>query len=407
MQHIKRRALTLVLALTTVTLLVEGVYAADQEKVLHYFGKGDDGANPFGTLIFDAAGNLYGTTAYGSGGGGTVFELTPTAAGGWDEKILHRFDNVSGGYSPESALIFDAAGNLYGTASVGATFYGVVFQLSPTASGEWTYEVLHRFADSVSDGGTPFGGLVFDAAGNLYGTTYVGGVWDKGTVFELSPTLTGEWRETLLHSFSGGADGRRPACTLIFDAAGNLYGTTFAPKGTVFELSPQIGGGWTEQVLHTFGVGADAKNPDAGLIFDLAGNLYGTSKLGGVNDNGTVFELSPQAGGEWTEQVLHSFGKVDGGLLHGPLVLDASGNVYGTTSRGGGAACRGLGCGTVFELSPTTGGEWTETTLYSFPNLHHGNVSSGGLIFDAAGNLYGTTGEGGAYNGGLVFELTH
>lgn len=411
MQYHNLRALTAILAIGIVTLLAGATPAAAQLKTLHYFGKDKDGFNPYGPVVFDAAGNLYGTTAYGgSGGGGIAYELTPTESGGWSEKIIYEFQ-FSEGDMPEGALIFDAAGNLYGAASYGGYYgAGAIFELSPTVSGAWTQRILHTFSDSRFDGGFSFGPLIFDAAGNLYGTADLGGPQDKGSVFELSPTASGQWTETTLHFFGGGTDGENPIGGLVFDIAGNLYGTTSGPLGTVFQLSPQQGGSWAYQVLHTFGVGTDGRYPEAALIFDNAGNLYGTTKFGGLYHNGIAFELSPQAGGGWTEQVLHNFGDgiKEGGILYGGLVLDGSGNLYGTTAEGGGSACGGRGCGTVFELSPSTGGVWTETTLYSFPNRNHGEFPTNALIFDANGNFYGTADEGGVnFDGGTVFEITH
>src|ERR1019366_934096 len=205
-------------------------------KVLYSFiHNGTDGGFPQAGLIFDAAGNLYGTTSEGgtssscSGGCGTVFELTPTAGGGWTEKVLHNFNsNGTDGANPYAGLIFDAAGNLYGTTTVGGTYYyGTVFELTPTAGGGWTEKVLHSFNYNGTDGNNPQASLTIDAAGNLYGTTSGGGTYGnyKGTVFELTPAAGGDWTETVLHNFVG-PDGAAPLAGLIFDAAGNLYGTT-------------------------------------------------------------------------------------------------------------------------------------------------------------------------------------
>ncbi len=219
------------------------------------------------------------------------------AATNWKEKVLHNFGTGVGGLSPQSALISDAAGNLYGTTSEGGTYGGgTAFELSPAAGGGWTETVLHNFNQNGTDGAFPDAGLVFDAAGNLYGTTSAGGLYYDGTVFELSPAVGGGWTETMLHNFiDNGTDGVRPEAGLIFDAAGNLYGTTITGGtnycngyfgnscGTVFQLSPTEGGGWTETVLHNFiDNGTDGWQPYAGLIFDAAGNLYGTTILGGT-----------------------------------------------------------------------------------------------------------------------------
>jgi uncharacterized repeat protein (TIGR03803 family) len=387
------------------------------EKLLYSFNNnGTDGSNPRGGLIFDAAGNLYGTTVGGgTDGAGTVFELTPMLGGGWTEKVLYSFQYYSypytDGASPLADLIFDAAGNLYGTTDGGGTYSsGTVFELTPTKGGGWTEQVLYSFNPSIGDGYYPFAGLIFDAAGNLYGTTSAGGGnGGQGTVFELTPAQGGGWTEKALYSFTGYPDGGNPRSGLIFDAAGNLYGTTFRGgtdgAGTVFELTLSKGGGWTEQVLYTF-TGMDGRQPYAGLIFDAAGNLYGTTSGGGTIGYGTVFELAPKAGGGWTEQVLYNFGSgSDGAFPQAALIFDAAGNLYGTTEEGGTNGYNGYG--TVFELTPAQGGGWTEQALHSFNyNATDGAYPYyGNLISDAAGNLYGTTNAGGTYGVGMVFEL--
>jgi uncharacterized repeat protein (TIGR03803 family) len=410
------------LAVFTVTLFVTGI-AASQEKVLHSFNK-TDGANPYASLISDHAGNLYGTTyAGGAYGYGTAFELRPKSGGGWTEKVLHSFNNNgTDGYNPYASLIFDASGNLYATTYYGGSGScingtvvvgcGTVFELTPQAGGSWKETVLHNFDDNGTDGFYPYAGLTFDSAGGLYGTTEWGGTGVYGTVFELTPAAGGSWTESVLHNFSdNGTDGYFPEAGLIFDAVGNLYGTTewggTGVYGTVFELMPTAGGTWTETVLHNFSVnGTDGDLPLGGLIFDAAGNLYGTTYEGGVYDSdGTVFELTFTASGSWTETVLHNFddNDVDGYLPEGGLILDASGNLYGTTVAGG-----NLLKGTVFELTPTAGGSWTEKVLHNFSdNGKDGENPYAGLISDAAGNLYGTTYEGGAYGYGTVFEIKH
>ena len=405
------------LAIFAVTLLVTSTLAATNwtEKVLHSFHRnGTDGYTPQASLIFDAAGNLYGTTVDGGTyRGGTVFELTPQAGGGWTEKVLHSFHgNRTDGASPYAGLIFDAAGNLYGTTVDGGTDRGgTVFELTPQAGGGWTEKLLYSFNFNGTDGYYPFAGLIFDAAGNLYGTTYQGGTHGRGTVFELTPQAGGGWTEKVLHSFNP-TDGYYPKAGLVLDAAGNLYGTTeqggIYGGGTVFELTPTAGGGWMVTVLLNFNY-TNGAYPVASLIFDAAGNLYGTTTGGGY-DLGTVFELTPQAGGGWTENVLHSFNGTDGYNPYASLIFDAAGNLYGTTVYGGtGSNCGSgpPGCGSVFELTPQAGGSWTEQVLYSFNN----NGTDGfqpytGLIFDAAGNLYGTTSEGGTHRSGTVFEIT-
>ncbi len=374
--------LTAALAIFAVALFVTGT-AISQEKVLHSFGSGADGAYPDANLILDSDGNLYGTTSGGgihSCGGfpdncGTVFELSPKEGGGWTEKVLYSFGGSPDGYLPIAGLVLDAAGNLYGTTYYGgvhgcndvANNCGTVFELSPRQGGGWTEKVLHSFGKGT-DGYWPYGGLILDAAGNLYGTTVVGGVDTTcevifsgcGTVFELSPDGSGGWSEKLLHSFGKGTDGTQPQAGLIFDAAGNLYGTTTAGGihpcsdgfgcGTVFELAPDGRGDWTEQVLHSFNDnGSDGYDSYAGLIIDAAGNLYGTTVDGGIHDYGAMFEVSPAGGGHWTEKVLHSFNfnGTDPAYPAAGLIFDAHGNLYGTSYAGGAYIT-----GTVFEFAP-------------------------------------------------------
>jgi uncharacterized repeat protein (TIGR03803 family) len=321
------------------------------------------------------------------------------------EKVLYSFaDNGKDGQNPLSSLIFDKASNLYGTTySGGAYGGGTVFELSPKTGGGWTEKVLHSFGNGT-DGIEPSVDLIFDKAGNLYGTTTLGGKFRFGTVFELSPKKGGGWTEKVLHSFNfNGTDAAEPLAGLTLDAAGNLYGTTayggINLVGTVFELKAKAGGGWTEKVLLSFGNGMDGVLPSAGLTFDSAGKLYGTTSLGGNGSCsegcGTVFELMPQKGGGWTEKVLHEFTGNDGELPAG-VVFGAAGNLYGTTAFGGSGACSG-GCGTVFELMPQKGGSWTEKVLHSFTeNGKDGYEPTGSLLLDAKGNIYGTTPFGGS-----------
>ena len=415
---------------------------APQEDVLYSFGAtSTDGGVPYAGLIFDTKGNLYGTTEYGGPNevkqgdatvtGGTVFELTPATGGGWTEKVLYNFGATStDGANPIGGLAIDANGNLYGTTSSGGiSATGMVFELTPAANGTWTEKVLHNFNYVTNDGTAPHAGLIFDAAGNLYGTTSGGGanssasVDPGGTVFELSPAAGGAWTEQLLYSFNylNKADGYYPTAGLIFDTKGNLYGTTSdggsgqdsQGGGTVFELSPIAGGaGWTEKVLFSFGGGSTITGykPIGGLVLDSGGNLYGTAYSGGPNGfglDGTVFEVMPSSGGTWTEKDIYNLGgnETDGINSEAGLLIDAKDNLYGTTAGGG-----ANGFGTVFELSTSTG---AEQVLHSFDlNGTDGASPYGGLLFDATGNLYGTTGYGGAHGGsdtgitgGTVFEI--
>jgi uncharacterized repeat protein (TIGR03803 family) len=389
--------------------------AAQHESVLYSFAGNPVSANgPLAGLIFDASGNLYGTTLGGGNGTGTVFELTPGAAGGWTQKTLYSFGETGSGDGnyPEAGLIFDATGNLYGTTAYGGSgcnsssaYCGAVFELMPSANGEWTEKILHNFQANGTDGTLPQSGLILDAYGNLYGTALFGGTNNLGIVYELKPAADGGWKEKVLHSFRDNGDGQNPQAGLILDTSGNLYGTTtgdgpFA-NGIVFELTPAASGGWKYKVLHSFGTDSDGGFILNGLVADPVGNLFGTTHNGGSQGVGMVFELSPQAGGLWTTRILHNFvlGGTDGLSPSAGVIMDSAGNLYGTT-EGGGAH----NFGTVFELSPTAGGPWTERILHSFHGAD-GSLPSSLLIIDALGHLYGTTFLGGAYFGGEVFEI--
>jgi uncharacterized repeat protein (TIGR03803 family) len=334
--------------------------------------------------------------------------LSPAPGGGWTETVLHSFiADGQDGYIPTTGVIFDNAGNLYGTTSFGAG-YGAVFELSPSAGGGWSERIIYNFNLNGSNDGRYPKGLTFDSAGNIFGTTSNGGIYclanqGCGTVFELSPDGSGGWTEAVLYSFSGGTDGGTPLAPPVFDAAGNLYGTTVG--GTVWELSPLQGGGWGLTTLYTFGPKPDGHSPWTGPVaFDSAGNLYGTTAMGGAygyDGYGTVYELSPNGSGGWTEQVLHSFGNsFDGVEPLAGVIIDADGNLYGTTSQGGID-----GGGTVYELSPDGSGGWTETFLHSFLGTD-GAYPFAGVIFGPSGVLYGTTGLRGSYNGGTAFQLS-
>jgi len=405
------------LTLIVVLMLVPGSWAAEY-KALHKFKGGKDGASPQAGLIFDPAGNLYGTTYAGGrsslcdGGCGTVFKLTSNGGGSWTKSVLHSF-HYTDGSAPSASLILDAAGNLYGTTAGGGIYgMGTVFQLTPNGHVGWTESVIHSFVYNFADGYTPEAALIFDQAGNLYGTTRNGGTGCSGgheggcgTVFQLTPNGDGSWTENIIHSFTndcpgGVCDGLNPLAGLIVDAAGNLYGTTpiggDADWGTVFELKPNGEGTWAESILHSF-MNIDG-DPQAGLIFDAAGNLYGTSAEGGSYNHGTVFKLIPNPDGSWTENVLHSFtGGKDGDGPCAGLILDGAGNLYGTTLNGG-----TNNSGTVFKLILQPGGSWKFTTLHRFK---YGQEPQAVLVMDAAGNLYGTAPKGGR-GYGVVFRIT-
>jgi uncharacterized repeat protein (TIGR03803 family) len=422
----KKPLLVLLSVLSIGSLVATG--AASTYKVQHRF-TGKDGENPAAGLVVDGAGNLYGTTLGGGGthNCGTVFKLAPAANGKLRSTVLHYFSGGKDGCQSYAGVILDEAGNLYGTTSANGMYGGgSVFRLSAGANGKWTETVLHSF--SGEDGDEARAGLIFDSSGNLYGTTGGGGAFGQGTVFQLSPKANGRWSEKVLYSFcsaSNCSDGAQPLAGVIFDSAGNLYGTTSVGGGngcgngcgTVFRLSAS-NGHWTETVLHSFNF-TDGARPVANLVLDGAGNLYGTAIEGGLQSCsggcGTVFQispgaLSPTAKPPWSGTVLYNFCSMpkckDGASPAAGLTFDASGNLIGTTISGG--YC-GL-CGTVFRLSPGPDGQWTETVLRLFGKPAAGRTPYAAVTLDTTGNVYGTTQGGGntvcGDGCGVVFEIT-
>jgi uncharacterized repeat protein (TIGR03803 family) len=280
--------------------------------------------------------------------------LIPGAGGKWKLKVMHTFHGTTGG-SPSAGLIFDAAGNLYGTtAEGGAQQAGTVFQLTPGTKGTWTFTTIHSFNTNGHDGTTPLAGLTLDGAGNLYGTTSAGGSQRDGIVFQLTPGLSGKWTETILHTFNpgNGHDGAEPVAPIVIDANGNQFGTTVSGGknrfyGVVFELTLNSKGVWQETILHAFADGSDGGEPNAGLALDATGNLYGTTSSGGAA-GGVVFKETLQTNGKWKHSVAHSFKNgTDGFRPYSGLILDGAGTLYGTTKQGGTNSL-----GTVFLVEP-------------------------------------------------------
>jgi len=390
--HMQSATSVLARAIVFVLVLVaSGSAQAQTFTVLYTFTNTADGEQPDASLFLDAAGNLYGTTQYGGtkGGFGTVFRVNTKGR----EVVLRSFAGTPDGEDPYAGLTRDNAGNFYGTTLYGGTQggFGTVFKLH---AGKKT--ILHSFA-GTPDGEDPRSVLVRDAAGNLYGTTQYGGTnGGYGTVF----TLDAEGKLTLLYSFAGTPDGDDPYAGLLRDKAGNLYGTTQygginGGYGTVFKLDPK----GKLSLLHSFAGTPDGVNPLAGLLMDAAGNLYGTTYYGGANGGfGTVFKLNTK--GKLT--LLHSFaGMPDGQNPYSRLIRDSAGNLYGTTFYGG-----ATGYGSVFKLD--TAGKLT--VLHSFKDAPDGAHPIAGLVLDKAGNLYGTTSDGGdlscGFSGcGTVFKL--
>jgi len=383
---------------------------------LHPFAGSPDGSEPFANLISDAAGNLYGTTTRGGTNNfGTVFKLTANAGGSYTETVLYSFTGGADGSVPYSALISDAAGNLYGTTTGDISAgNGNIFMLSPSATTPWPITVLYNFAGGT-DGSRPLAALVADPSGNLYGTTFQGGASFSGTVFMLTRSASAPWPKTLLFSFAGGAAGGLPQEPLILDAAGNLYGTLTSggasSAGLVFMLTRSAAAPWPETVLYSFAGGADGAAPN-GPIADASGNLYGTTIGGGIGCGvggcGTVFMLTRSATAPWTKTLLYTFsGAADGGTPESGVVMDSAGNLYGTTTGGGYQGGGGISpSGVVYKLTAAANAPWPQTVLYTFTGQTDGGYPYGGLLIDTAGNVYGTTVAGGTSNNGTAFELT-
>lgn len=389
-------------------------WARPKYKVLHAFTGGDDGGGLFGSLVLDKSGNLYGTTR---GGGkhiyGTVFELSPSSNGHWKETVLHNFCSVrsknglcTDGAGGWAGLTSDPAGHLYGATTTGGTSnFGVTFQLTKHHR-VWKYRVIYEWGYKA--------GWVADKAANLYGFDGPGEYHD-GDVAELSPSSKG-WVLTVLYSFDfSKGDGWGDESSLNFDSKGNLYGTTEWSNGgygTAFEVSPPSAldeqGDWQERILYQFPAFQDGEAPYAGLIVDKAGNVYGATESGGKCDGcGTVFELTPGSGGNWQETILQEFSTPsDGQNPMATLVMDGAGNLYGSTAGGGNGQqyCNG-GCGVVFKLTPDAQGKWKYTVLHRFDGSD-GAGPQAALILDSKGNLYGTTQYGGSGYAGVVFEIT-
>src|SRR5579872_675393 len=402
---ITRPAIAVTLAMAF--LLVGSQLSAQEYKVLHTFTGGVDGGTPlFVQLVGDSSGNLYGTTSSGGANNdGTIYRVAP----GGELTVLYSFSGGNAGAVPVSGVIRDSTGNLYGTTESGGILCfggpngcGIFYKLDASNN----LSVLYSFLGSTNnnDGGFPQDSLLMDSKGNLYGTTFGGGISTAtcqngaGTVFELS--LSGSsWAETQLYKFPcDTTNGAFPEAALISDSAGNLYSTTtgsgtcgsYAQCGTVFELTPGADG-WTHTVLHDFTGGADGAELPAGLIRDASGNLYGTTQLGGASGEGTIFRIDTSG----NKTILHSFDGSDGAYPYAALILDSAGNFYGTTAYGGSGKV-----GTVFELSP--GG--TLTTLHTFTGGSDGAYPEGALLLQDR-VLYGVTSAGGSANRGTIFQI--
>ena len=404
--HVRRQAGKTAILLIALIGFAGAAAEAQTFTVLHNFANGADGGEPEAGLSMDRAGNFYGTASTGGNssgacsyhnprGCGTVFKLSRKGSG-WVFTPIYTFSG-SDGANPQARVIIGPDGTLYGTTTYGGdSNEGTVFNLRPPATScksalcPWTETVLYSF-QGFTDGVEPtFGDLVFDGAGNIYGTTPHGGQGDHGTVYKLTPS-NGGWTETVLYRFQGGLDGATPYAGVVFDHAGNLWGTTgfggSYNNGTVYQLVPS-GDGWTESVVYNFRGGSDGANPYDGLIVDQFDNFYGGT-FGANGPKVKVYELSPSNGG-WTFNALYSFDTNQG--IVGKLAMDAAGSLYGTVYSG---------VPEVFRLTPSNGG-WTLTGSWAGV----GNNPFGNVIFDGSGNLYTTASNGGPSEVGLVFEIT-
>jgi uncharacterized repeat protein (TIGR03803 family) len=412
----KRISRTIFLAAAIALMMFLSVAVADAKEnaILRFNGK--DGLRPQNGLVTDGKGNLYGVTPTGGNsncaplGCGVVFELSPNSVGGWTETVIYAFKGGTSDTSvPITDLVIDSKGNLFGATGVNDN-NGAIFEVSPGTGGTWTEKILFSFSSAYFDPGTR---LAFDSKGNLYGSVlYTANFTQPGGVFELIPQSNGTWLANLIYGFSGtNGDGAYPYGGVVVDAEGNVYGTTYrggaSSEGTVYEISPTGTGAFKETIIHSFTGGTDGGYPYAPLSIDTSGNLYGTTFNGGPVDNsyGVVFEFS-QSADKWNETVLYSFGPSPDGSRPAGVVLGAKGKLYGTTQNGGNG-CNNPGCGIVFTLTPQSSTPWKETVLWNFQSVGDGSQSAASVLVEGAtGDIFGTTEYGGGrYGYGTVFEI--
>ena len=382
--------------------------AASTETVLYDFPGHPGGMKPYTGVVFDKSGNLWGvTSAGGPNFAGDVYELSPNGDGGWNYTEIYTFSCGAEGCYP-SGLTFDDSGNLYASTSVGGTGNtGTILQFSSDSAGTWSPTILYSFGSDTSKDAQSGGGLVW-FNGALYGVA-AGGTRQGGVVFSLAKTSEGEWVETTLHNFTSGDSPN----SILINASGVIFGTTSgggpSMAGTVFELKQDKAGEWNQSVLYSF-TASEGIGPYS-LTSDNAGNLYGTTAVGGPGQYGAVFELS-KSSSTWMLSTLHAFsGGLDGASPNG-ITLDSQGRVYGTTFQGGGQgvcenppSSQNEFCGTAFLLTRTQAGTWRETFLHRFSGKKDGGEPAAGLILDANDNSYGTASEGGTTPYGLVFMM--
>lgn len=400
--------ITGVLAAVALFAMIVAAGAASTTKVLYSFAGDEDGEYPSTELVVDANGNIYGSSVLGGDfGGGTVFQVAPDGT----HTVLYNFTGGADGGQAYGGVTLDPEGNLYGATVTGGSGScedgcGVAYKLTNNG-GVWTQQVLHAFTGG-DDGSGPGAGLSIDEQGNLYGMTPIGGSYGLGVIYQLHPRQNGSYAFRVIHTFTGGSDGSSASVgRMIFDQAGNLYGAATVGgdfgQGVVFQLRSR-GAEWKLKTLYSFKGMPDAGFPYGGLVFDDAGNLYGTSYYDGKYDFGSVYQLSRGPGGVWKERVLYSFhGGTDGAFSIANLVFDPAGNLYGTTSEGGDPGCS---CGVIFKLTPGGQGSWTESVEHAFTNTPDGSFAYNGMVGDGLGNYFGATVHGGADGEGSIYQFT-
>src|SRR5215510_8572712 len=398
--RIKNAASVFVIAFSLATA------AATTTDVIFSFEE-DEGEYADTDLETDNAGNIYGTTVLGGDfGGGTVFQLSPTPNGS-EQAVLYSFTGGVDGGEPYKGVTIHRRGSLYGTAETGGSGSceggcGVVYKLTKS-NGTWNQTVIYAFTGG-DDGSGPGARVTVDRSGDVYGMTPTGGTYGVGTIYKLHPDA-GSYTFQVIHTFTGGNDGATGSAGRMLLQHGRLYSAATAGcmygSGVVFELTPTAVGEWDFRTLYSFHGQPDGSFPYGALLRAPSGKLYGTTYYGGENGIGAVYELSPRQTGEWDERVIYSFQNgSDGNSPISNLVRDAAGNLYGTTSEGG------LGSGTIFKLTPVGGGQWTESVVHSFAGSPDGSSSYNGMVVDPFGNFYGATVHGGTANDGSVYQFT-
>jgi uncharacterized repeat protein (TIGR03803 family) len=393
-------------AVTAVFALSLATATAATTKVIFSFGE-NEGEYADTDLETDSAGNIYGTTVLGGDfGGGTVFQLSHTT-NGWVHTVLYSFTGGADGGEPYKGVTLDREGNLYGTAVTGGSGSceggcGVAYKLT-NSGGIWTQTVIHAFTGG-DDGAGPGARLTVGRNGNIYGMAPTGGAYGLGTIYKIQQGQSGAWILKVIHAFTGGADGSTGSAGRMILRNGHLYGAATSGgtygSGVIFELTPS-GGEWNFRTLYSFKGQPDGSFPYGALLFDASGRIYGTTYYGGAHNIGAVYKLSPRPIGEWGEKVLYSFrGGSDGNSPISNLIFDGAGNLYGTTSEGG------LGSGTIFKLSPVSGDQWTETVVHRFRGPPDGAFSYNGMVVDRFGNFYGATVHGGDNDDGSIYRFT-